>query len=150
MENQSKIPGVAIQPLKQIVDDRGAVLHMLRHDSPLFERFGEIYFSLVFPGIVKAWKCHQRMTQNLAVPVGKIRLVIYDDRESSPVRGEVEEHILGRPDEYYLVRIPPLLWYGFQGLGSTPALVANCTDLVHDPDEVQRLPLLPSQIPYKW
>jgi dTDP-4-dehydrorhamnose 3,5-epimerase len=146
----SGIPGVVIQPLKQIVDERGAVLHMLRCDSPLFTKFGEIYFSLIFPGVVKAWKRHRRMTQHFAVPVGKIRLVLYDDRPTVASRGRLEEYALGRPDNYVLLRIPPLIWYGFEGLGASPSLVANCTDLVHDSGEVENLPAGASLVPYTW
>jgi dTDP-4-dehydrorhamnose 3,5-epimerase len=150
MKNLSEISGVAIQPLKQMVDHRGAVLHMLRHDSFLFQGFGEIYFSLVLPGVVKAWKRHRQMTQLFAVPVGKILLVLYDTREASASPGRLEEHILGRPDQYCLVRIPPLLWYGFQGLGTAPSLVANFTDYAHDPHEAEGVPLDSPDIPYKW
>jgi dTDP-4-dehydrorhamnose 3,5-epimerase len=150
MPEKSEIAGVLIQPLKQIVDHRGAVLHMLRHDSPLFQGFGEIYFSLILPGVVKAWKRHRRMTQHFAVPVGKILLVLYDNRQGSPSQGRLEKHCLGRPDHYCLIRIPPLLWYGFQGLGTAPALVTNVTDYVHDPLEAESLPLDSADIPYGW
>jgi dTDP-4-dehydrorhamnose 3,5-epimerase len=148
MDGASNIVGVVMQPLKQMVDERGAVLHMLRCDSPLFTRFGEIYFSLVLPGVVKAWKRHRRMTQHFAVPVGKIRLVLYDDRDGAP--GQLEEYILGRPDHYALCRIPPLVWYGFQGLADQPSLLANCTDLVHDPAEVENLTASSPIFPYTW
>ncbi len=146
--NESQIPGVIIQPLKEIVDNRGAVLHMLRSDSPLFQGFGEIYFSLIVPGAVKAWKRHPRMTQHFAVPVGLIRLVFFDDRH--PGQGRIEAHLLGRPDHYRLVRIPPLLWYGFQGVGDSPALVANYADLPHDPGEAENMPLDSPYFPYTW
>jgi dTDP-4-dehydrorhamnose 3,5-epimerase len=147
---RSEISGVVIQPLQQIVDHRGAVLHMLRCDSPLFQGFGEVYFSEVIPGVTKAWKRHRLMTQYFAVPVGRIRLVLFDDRSGSSSCGRLEEYLLGRPDHYVLVRIPPLLWYGFQGLGDSPALVANCTDLPHDPGEVENLALTAPAIPYRW
>ena len=92
------IHGVLISPLKQFSDQRGSVLQMLRSDAPEFVNFGECYFSEVLPGAIKAWKRHRAQTQNLAVPVGRIRLVIYDDRESSTTRGEVRVLELGRPD----------------------------------------------------
>lgn len=94
MDNVLGIAGVVRQSLKQIVDERGAVLRMLRGDSPLFTRFREIYFSLALPGVVKAWKRHRRMTQHFAVPVGQIRLVLYDDRPDAASRGRLEEHTL--------------------------------------------------------
>lgn len=141
---------MVIQPLRQIVDERGAVLHMLRCDSPLFSKFGEIYFSVVFSRVVKAWKRHRRMTQHFAVPVGKIKLVLYDDREKSPGQGRLEEYTLGKPGYYSLIRIPPLVWYGFQGSDSTPSLIANLTDLPHDPAELETLPDNSPDIPYTW
>jgi dTDP-4-dehydrorhamnose 3,5-epimerase len=147
---QSKIEGVVVQPLQEIEDPRGAVLHMLRRDSPLFTRFGEVYFSQTFPGVIKAWKRHRLMTQHLAVPVGRIRLVIYDDRSGSPSQAQLDSFMLGRPGKYYLVRIPPGVWYGFKALSEEPALVANCTDLPHDPGEVDNLPVHSDKIPYRW
>jgi dTDP-4-dehydrorhamnose 3,5-epimerase len=150
MQNSSGISGVVIQPLRQIVDERGAVLHMLRCDSPLFTQFGEIYFSVVFSKVIKAWKRHRRMTQHFAVPAGRIKLVLYDDRDKSPTRGRLEEYTIGKPGHYYLIRIPPLIWYGFQGLDSTPSIVANLTDLPHDPAEVETLPDNSADIPYSW
>jgi len=144
------IHGVLISPLKQFSDQRGSVLQMLRSDAPEFVNFGECYFSEVLPGAIKAWKRHRAQTQNLAVPVGRIRLVIYDDRESSTTRGEVRVLELGRPDAYLRLLIPPGLWYGFACVGSTPALLANCTDLPHDPTDSEVLLLKDPAIPYSW
>ncbi|MDP3183098.1 MAG: hypothetical protein Q8M54_09830 [Desulfobaccales bacterium] len=146
----SAIEGVWLEPLKQIEDERGAVLHMLRSDAPYFTRFGEVYFSVVLPQAVKAWKRHHRMTQHFAVPVGKIKVVVFDDRPGSASHGLMEKFILGRPDHYYLLRLPPLVWYGFQGLGPEPALLANCADLPHDPNEVETLPDPTPYVPFKW
>ena len=147
---ESKIDGVTILSLKQIEDERGAVLHMLRSDSPVFSKFGEIYFSIVNPGTVKAWKRHKKMTQHFAVPMGRIRLVLFDDRADSRSKEEVEEIILGRPGHYFLLCIPPMLWYGFKCISSEPALIANCTDLPHDPDETEKKNPGDRGISYQW
>lgn len=143
------IEGIIIQELKQIVDERGKVMHMLRCDSPLFKKFGEVYFSVVNHGLVKAWKSHLQMTQHLAVPVGKIRLVLYDGREISSTYGKIDILEIGE-DNYCLVKIPPLVWYGFKGLSSISSLIANCSDLPHDPNEVIRLDAFNNRIPYNW
>jgi dTDP-4-dehydrorhamnose 3,5-epimerase len=145
----SEIDGVVVTPLRRIPDERGAVFHMLREDSPGFERFGEVYFSLVYPGVVKGWHIHQRMTLNYAVPVGMVKLVCYDDREGSPTRGAVQELHVGELN-YALVTIPPLVWNGFKGEGTSPALVANCATISHDPDEMDRLDPFSGEIPYDW
>lgn len=146
----SLIEGVTITELRQIGDDRGAVLHMLRCDAPEFRRFGECYFSEVLPCGVKAWKRHRVQTQNLAVPIGRIRMVIYDDREGTATRGQVQVLELGRPDAYFRLRIPPGLWYGFACLSATPALLANCADFPHDPAECDLRPINDPGIPYQW
>jgi len=143
------IEGVVIQKLKQIVDARGRVMYMIRADNPLFEKFGEVYFSEVLPGVVKGWKQHKIMTQLFAVPAGTIRLVIYDDRENSKTKGGLEVLEIGR-DNYQLVKIPPALWYGFKCISKQPALVANCADLPHDPSESRSINPDDKSIPYQW
>lgn len=143
------IAGVRVTPLRRIADDRGAVFHMLRADAPHFEAFGEVYFSSVHPGKVKAWHLHREMTLNYAVPVGTIRLVIYDPREGSPTRGQLQELVVGEPD-YCLVTVPPGVWSGFQGLGGTTALVANCATLPHQEGEIERADPFAGPIAYSW
>ena len=145
-----KIEGLITTELRQISDERGAVLHMLRCDTPEFVRFGECYFSEVLPGAIKAWKRHRAQTQHLAVPVGRIRMVIYDDRVSSSTRGSLQVLELGRPEAYLRLRIPPGLWYGFTCISATPALLVNCADLPHDPAESELLMPNNSTVPYVW
>ncbi len=143
------IDGVRISPLKQILDERGKVMHMMKVSDPIFSQFGEIYFSRVFPGAVKAWHIHDRMTINYAVPHGKIKLVLFDERDGSPTFGEVNEIFLGE-DNYQLVTIPPFVWNGFKGVGLDVALVANCASIPHDPNEIRRLDPDNCHIPYDW
>lgn len=143
------IEGVQVRPLKQIPDERGKVMHMLRCDAPWFEKFGEIYFSVVYPGVIKGWHMHRRMTLNYAVVSGMIKLVLYDDREGSPTRGELAEIFTGE-DNYALITIPPGLWNGLKGMGAKPAIVANCATEPHDPEEIIRLDPFSKEIPYNW
>lgn len=143
------IEGVIITPLRQIVDERGKIMHMLRADAPHFKGFGEIYFSCIHPNVVKAWHIHKKMTLNYAVPYGKIKLVLYDDREGSSTRGELMELFLG-PDCYNLVTIPPMVWNGFKGISAETSIVANCATLPHDTDEIERMDAFTENIPYDW
>lgn len=147
---KQEIEGVVITPLREIKDVRGSVLHMLRADSNDFSQFGECYFSEVMPGAIKAWKKHTIQTQNFAVPIGQIRLVIYDGRELSPTKGQINIFELGRPDAYRRIKIPPGLWYGFSNIGSTVALLANCADIPHSPMESEIMSYLDPLIPYIW
>jgi len=143
------IDGVLLHPLQRLPDERGVVMHMLRADDPHFESFGEIYFSIVYPGVVKGWHLHDRMTLNYAVISGLIKLVLFDDRAGSPTRGEVQELFVG-DSNFVLVRVPPRVWNGFKGIGVTPAIVANCATIPHDPDEITRLDPSDPAIPYDW
>ena len=143
------IDGVEIHPLRKIPDERGSVMHMLRETDPWFTRFGEIYFSTVYPGVVKGWHLHQRMVLNYAVPHGCIKLALYDDREGSKTRGEVQEIFLG-DQNYVLVQVPARVWNGFKGLGTQPAVVANCASIPHDPTEIVRLDPHANDLPYDW
>ena len=143
------IDGVIVTPKKQILDERGKVMHMLRCNDEIFQDFGEIYFSCVYPGAIKGWHLHQKMTLNYAVPHGHIKFVLFDDREGSPTRGEIQELFLG-PDNYCLITVPPLVWNGFKGIGHEMAIVANCASIPHDPDEIVRLDPFDQKIPYDW
>lgn len=146
----SQIRGLLITELRQISDDRGSILHVLRADESKFTSFGECYLSEVLTGQVKAWKRHDLQTQELVVPVGRIQMVVFDDREGCETRGQVQVLEMGRPDAYYRLRIPPDLWYGFQCISDEPALLVNCADIPHDPAEAEQRPMNDPGIPYKW
>jgi dTDP-4-dehydrorhamnose 3,5-epimerase len=122
---------------------------MLSDDSEGFVGFGEIYFSCIYPGAIKGWHIHKKMTLNYTVPQGAIKFVLYDDRSRSPTKGEVQEVFLG-PDNYCRVTVPPMIWNGFKGIGTGTAIVANCASITHDPDEIDRRDPFDPQIPYDW
>ena len=143
------IEGVIVTPLRRIPDERGCIMHMLRADAPHFKHFGEIYFSAVNPGAIKAWHIHQEMTLNYACVSGTIKLVLYDERAGSPTHGELMELFVG-DQNYSLVTVPPLVWNGFKGCGVTASLVANCATHPHHPDEITREDPFSGRIPYDW
>ena len=143
------IEGVKVTPLKQIPDERGKIMHMLRVDDSCFEKFGEIYFSVAYPGVIKAWHLHRVMTLNYAVVSGMIKLVLFDDRENSVSRGTLMELFVGESN-YSLVKIPPGIWNGFKSIDVKPAIVANCATEPHHPDEIIRMDPFTKIIPYQW
>ena len=146
---EKKIEGVVVKPLKKIPDERGCIYRMLRNDDPVFEKFGEIYFSVIYPAVIKGWHLHEKMTLNYAVIQGMIKLILYDNRENSPTKGNLMELFIGE-ENYCLVKIPPKIWNGFKGIGTKPAIVANCATLPHDPSEMERLDPFSDKIPYDW
>lgn len=143
------IKGVEVIKLEQLPDERGKIMHMLRSDAPHFDKFGEIYFSLVYPGAIKGWHLHKKMTLNYAVIVGMIKLVLFDERANSVSKGEILELFTGE-ENYCLIKIPPGIWNGFKGIGAKTAIVANCATLPHDPKEIVRLDPFSKKIPYNW
>lgn len=124
------IKGVKITPLKVFSDDRGSVKHMIKSTDSIFTQFGEIYFSEVLPGKVKAWGRRKTAIRHYAVIEGTIRLVLYDGNEK-------QELIVGE-DNYCLVSIPPGVWSGFKALKNKKAIVADLTDLPYDPEDVEK------------
>jgi dTDP-4-dehydrorhamnose 3,5-epimerase len=143
------IEEVQIIPLKTILDDRGMVRHMLKCTDTHFNQFGEIYFSIIFPNVIKAWHVHKRMELNYAVISGNIKLVLYDPRIESSTKGEIQEICLGESN-YILVKVPPLVINGFKSIGNEKAIVANCASITHDPNEIDRLDPFDPTIGYDW
>jgi dTDP-4-dehydrorhamnose 3,5-epimerase len=143
------IEGVRVIPLSRIPDERGTILHMMRATDPHFVSFGEIYFSTVYRDVVKGWHRHREMTLNYACIDGRIKLVLFDERDGSPTKGELMEIFLG-PDQYSLVVIPPEVWNGFKGMSDPHAIVANCCTHPHDPRRSMRLDPFKNHIPYDW
>jgi dTDP-4-dehydrorhamnose 3,5-epimerase len=149
IKGDEMIEGSQVIPLRRIPDERGTVYHMLKSTDPHFVNFGEIYFSTIYPGIVKGWHRHSDMTLNYACIFGRIKLVLYDERESSPTKGTIVEVYLG-PDNYSLVVVPSDVWNGFKGMSEPYAIIANCCTHPHDPSRSTRLDPFNNHIPYNW
>ncbi len=135
---------------KQVInDDRGKIVHMLRNDDKNFLKFGEIYFSYVYPNMIKAWHIHKKMTLNYVAAFGKIKLVLYDDRKNSKTFGKIQEIFLSNQN-HLLVSIPPNIWNGFTSADENLAVLANCSDIPHDKTEISRLDFDDPKFPYNW
>ena len=134
---------IHVNQLKRIPTVGGDVLHALKNSDYGFNGFGEVYFSWVEEGTIKAWKCHQHMTLNLVVPVGEVNFVFHLTNKKNIFRTE----IIGE-ERYVRLTVPPGIWFGFQGLTSGYSLVMNVIDVEHDPDEVLRKET--SEFDYDW
>ena len=145
------IHGARIKQLRVIPDERGRVVEILRSDDELFTKFGQLYMTTAYPGVIKAWHCHKKRVDNLAVVKGMIKLVLYDWREDSPTRGEVNEFFLGVHNPQ-LVQVPSGIVEGYQCVGVEEALVLNCSTEVYEPaapDDV-RIDPFSNEVPYRW
>jgi len=145
------INGVQLKTLRPIPDERGMVMELLRSDDELFEKFGQVYVSTVYPGVVKGWHYHKIQTDHFAIVRGMAKVVLYDDRDGSPTRGELAEFFIGEQNPA-LLKIPPMVLHGVKGIGAEPAYMINCPTEPYNaehPDEYRRPPDDPA-IPYDW
>ncbi len=145
------IEGVQIKRLKVISDERGRLMEMLRADDQIFIRFGQVYLTTAYPGVVKAWHYHKKQVDHFVVVKGMMKVVLYDGREKSPTFRETNEFFMGEYNPI-LLQIPPFVCHGFKCISEEEAIVVNCPTEVYDsqsPDEY-RLPPHGGEIPYDW
>ncbi len=134
--------GISKRKLKIIDNVNGSIMHALKKSDDAFQGFGEVYFSHVSYKKIKAWKRHTRMTMNLVVPIGKVKFVFYDEDKKI-----FEEYNIGEND-YYLLTVDPLIWFGFQGINQGKNLIMNIANIEHDPIEVERKDFM--ELGYLW
>jgi len=142
---------VVVRPLEPIPDERGELCEILRSDDPLFERFGQAYYTTARPGVVKAWHCHRKQTDHMVSLAAPALIVLFDARGDSLTRGEITEIVAGRSNPT-LVRIPPGVYHGFTPTGGEEILVLNIPTEPYDreqPDE-QRLDPFDNDIDFDW
>ena len=144
------IEGVIITNLPQHIDSRGAVFKYLSSNSSNFKLFGEAYFSKINKGVIKGWKLHKIANQNFTVPYGKVQIVLYDDREGSATRGNIEVFVLDDSENYKLLTLPNKIWYSFKSIANNFSILANISDTLHDPVESINQDLSSNEIPYDW
>ncbi len=145
------IDGVVVKPLRVVADERGWLMEIVRRDDPFFTRFGQSYLTVIYPGVVKGWHWHQKQTDHFCIVKGMAKVVLYDRREESPTKGEVNEFFLGEKNPAVVV-IPNGVLHGMKGIGTEPAFLMNLTTEPYNhsaPDEL-RVPPHDGGIPYDW
>jgi len=145
------IKGVRVKNLKVIPDERGRLMEMLRADDDIFVKFGQVYLTTVYPGVIKAWHFHRKQTDNLVVAKGMVKLALFDAREKSGTKGEINEFFMGDQNPV-LVQIPAGIYHGFKCISGSEALIINIPSEVYNyakPDEIRLAPDTP-EIPYDW
>ncbi len=145
------IDGVKIKQLRVIPDQRGRLMEILRADDDLFVKFGQVYMTTTYPGVVKAWHLHKKQTDNVVCVQGMIKLALYDPREGSPTYKEVNELYLGIHNPL-LVQIPRGVYHGWMCVSSEETIVVNVPTEVYDREDPDEFRLDPHQndIPYDW
>ena len=145
------IQGVNVKPLKIIADERGYLMEMMRSDDPFFQKFGQSYVSVAYPGVVKGWHFHKVQTDHFVIVKGMMKVVLYDQRDGSPTKGLINEFFMGEKNPV-LVTIPPGVVHGMKGIGNEPAMLVNVPTEMYkynEPDEY-RIDPHTKDIPYDW
>lgn len=145
------IQGVELKNLKVIPDERGILMEILRSDDSFFKKFGQVYLSVVYPGVIKAWHYHMIQTDHFAVVKGMAKIVLYDQREDSKTYQEINEFFIGEQNPNLIV-IPPMVVHGMKGISPEPTYLINCPTELYNyekPDEYRINPL-DTKIPYDW
>jgi dTDP-4-dehydrorhamnose 3,5-epimerase len=148
---QKLIDGVRTRQLAVHADERGRLMEMLRRDDEMFMKFGQVYLTTAYPGVVKAWHYHRNQVDHFVVVSGMMKVVLYDARDKSPTRGTVNEFFMGEFNPLIL-QIPAGVYHGFKCISEREALVVNIPTEVYDreePDEHRLDPHSPD-IPYDW
>jgi len=145
------IDGVKVKKLRVMPDERGRLTEILRKDDELFRGFGQVYVTTTYPGVVKAWHKHRKQTDNIACVAGMIKVALYDGREGSPTRGQVDQFYLGVHNPV-LLQVPAGIYHGWMCVSGEEAVVVNVPTEVYvyaEPDE-QRLDAHDKSIPFDW
>ncbi len=146
----SLIEGVKTRRLRLMPDERGWLMEILRSDDAEFTKFGQVYVSATYPGVVKAWHYHKLQIDNFACIAGMVKLVLVDTRKSSPTEGVANEFFLGALNPT-LVQVPSLVYHGWKCISPEVALVINVPNELYrydDPDEFRLAPH--GTLPYDW
>ena len=146
-----RITGVRVKPLRAVPDERGWLMEILRVDeTDLLPKFGQVYVSATYSGVVKAWHYHKIQIDNFACVAGMVKLVLVDTREDSPTNGVVNEFFIGTLNPM-LVQVPNLVYHGWKCISSETSLVVNVPSEPYDrqsPDEFRLEPH--GTLSYDW
>jgi len=145
------IAGVKVKPLRLVPDERGWLMEILRSDdTAVFTKFGQVYVSATYPGVVKAWHFHRRQVDNFACVAGMVKLVLVDTRDDSPTQGAINEFFVGTRNPL-LIQVPNLVYHGWKCISVEPSLVVNVPTEPYDYSEPDEYRLEPhGTLPYDW
>jgi dTDP-4-dehydrorhamnose 3,5-epimerase len=146
-----RIEGVKAKTLRLIPDERGWLMEILRaDDGEFFTKFGQVYLSATYSGVVKAWHYHRVQVDNFACIAGMVKLVLVDTRPESPTNGAINEFFIGVQNPM-IVQVPNLVYHGWKCISPESSVVVNLTTEPYhyaEPDEYRLDPH--DTLPYDW
>lgn len=144
-----RIDGVLLKRTRHIVTGNGITTELYRSDwTETGVPVGHTILVALDAGRVSAWHAHETQTDGFFVVVGRLLLVLFDDRPQSPTRGRTMTLRLDAADPQ-LVLVPARVWHGVKPLGGPASFINLITHPYRydDPDE-WRLPRDTDQIPF--
>ena len=144
------IEGVVVKSLVTHPDERGFFREVIRKTDPFFaEGFAQLSHSLMHPGVAKAWHIHKTQIDWWYVPIGVLKVALYDARPESPTTGVLQELFMGGEHGYSVLKIPAGVAHGCKAIGGTAHLL-YVTSNVYDTSEEGRIPFDDAEIGYDW
>ncbi|MEO5952489.1 MAG: dTDP-4-dehydrorhamnose 3,5-epimerase family protein [Chloroflexia bacterium] len=145
-----EIDGVVVKKLVTYPDERGFFRELIRKSDDFFgEGFAQLSHSLMHPGVSKAWHIHKTQVDWWYVPVGVLKVALYDTREGSPTKGVLQELFMGGDHGYSILKIPPGVAHGCKAIGGASHLI-YVTSNIYDTAEEGRIPYNDPEIGYDW
>jgi dTDP-4-dehydrorhamnose 3,5-epimerase len=143
------IDGVVLIPLTARVDDRGALIEILRNNDPHFTRFGQVY-AVINParGTIRAFHKHDALWDWFFIATGSAKFALHDDRSDSSTYGATETVVTGSRNPTLIV-VPPGVFHGWMSLEDNTMLISIGSEVYNRerPDEV-RVP--PDSFGVEW
>lgn len=145
------IEGLEIKELTTYADERGFFREIIRKTDAFFaEGFGQLSHSCMYPGVAKAWHIHREQIDWWYVPIGNLKLVLFDKRLTSPTYGELQTIFMGENYPVKVVKIPNGVAHGCKALGGGVTHLFYVTSKVYDPNEEGRISHDEDSIGYDW
>jgi len=145
------IAGVLLKTLTTHADERGFFREIIRSTDEFFqEGFAQWSHSLMYPGVAKAWHIHKTQIDWWYVPLGNLKLVLYDKRPDSPSANLRETFFLGDNYPAQVIKIPAGVAHGCKALGSGPTHLFYITSKVYNAAEEGRILHDDKTMAYDW
>ena len=144
------IEGVVIKNLVRHTDERGFFQEVIRNTDDFFkEGFGQLSYSFVYQGVIKAWHLHKVQSQWTAIVKGAAKVALHDCRKDSATYGKTLEFITGDGYQPLVYKFPPGVAHGYKCING-PMLVLYVTSGVYDTSDEQRMSHDDKNIGYDW
>ena len=133
------INGVKLIKLTTHKDERGFFREVVRFPEQFKDiAVGQMSHSFVKKGVVKAWHGHVYQSQWNYVVSGKIKVVLYDDRDNSETYMETIDFITGDGAEPIAYFFPPGVLHGYKCIKGPMQIIYVTSGVYNLEDEIRK------------